>query len=98
MLTRQGTVQHCAGFFCLHALHRFTSRGSQLTAACLCRSQASLALLPTEVWASISVRGVLTLDDKRAVRSASASLRRLENAATTKVGPALSLEDFLCLG
>ena len=70
--------------------------GFQLTAACLCRSQASLVLLPTEVWSSISVQGVLTLDDKRAVRSASAILRRIENAATTKVGPGLSLAAFLC--
>ena len=62
------------------------------------RSQASLALLPLDVWSSMSTQAGLTLDDKSAVRSSSASLRRLVNAATTKVRPALSLACCLCSG
>ena len=60
----------------------------------LCRSQASLALLPVDVWSSLSTQAGLTLDDKCAVRTSSASLRRLVNAATTKVGAALLLADL----
>ena len=59
-----------------------------------CRSQASLSLLPVDLWSSLSTQAGLTLDDKCAVRSSSASLRRLINAATTKVGPALCLADL----
>ena len=54
------------------------------------RSQASIARLSVEVWSSISTLARLTLDDKCAVRRSSASLRRLVNATTTKVRPALS--------
>ena len=68
---------------------------SQLTAVVgLRRSQASLAVLPVEVWSSMSTQAGLTLNDKCAVRSSSASLRRLVNAATTKVRSALSLADL----
>ena len=42
----------------------------------------------------MSTEAGLTLDDKRAVRSSSASLRRLVNAATTTVGPALCLAEL----
>ena len=54
------------------------------------RSQASFAMLPVEVWSSMSTQAALTLDDKCALRSASASLRRLVNSTVTKVRPALS--------
>ena len=55
---------------------------------CLCRSQASLSLLPIDVWSRMSTQARLTLDDVCALRSSCASLRRLVNAATTKVRPA----------
>ena len=80
--------QSYAGYFpCKLALGPGASH--MTAAACLRRSQAGLCLLPVDVWSSMSTQAGLTLDDKRAVRSSSASLRRLVNAATTTVGPAL---------
>ena len=46
--------------------------------------------LPMEIWTSMSTQAGLTLNDKCAVRSSSASFRRLANAATSKVRSALS--------
>ena len=87
---RQGTAQLCWPLW--SACPSFLRPGaSKMTAwFVLRRSQASIALLPVEVWSSMSTQAGLTLDDKCAVRSSSASLRRLVNATTTKVRPALS--------
>ena len=53
------------------------------------RSEPSFAFVPVDVWSSMITQAELTLDDKCAVRSTSARLRRLVNAVTTKVCPAL---------
>ena len=90
-------AQHsCAGLSGLSACTSFLGPGApHMTAVFdLRRSQASLAVLPVDVWSSMSTQAGLTLNDKCAVRSSSASLRRLVNAATTKVRPALSLADL----